>query len=250
MRTRQCPAGLLAWLIACCATTLPAQSPAAMKILTDLESGRLQGEIANRPGGAATVQAPPTQNAQPTSPQNIPTQRQLKTLGVTKQSLPDHSQSQCLDLKRLAEGQTGFVDYWQFEVMQIASPTEMVLKLPGQNIVPVLLANYPVADCSVGDRAKLVGQVQVIGTRPFAITGNKIFVIQFRSDEQAGSGDKPLRTWTDSTGKYKFEASFVELKSGVAKLQGQDGKVKEVPLTKLSPLDQTWVRDHLRSRKR
>lgn len=50
------------------------------------------------------------------------------------------------------------------------------------------------------------------------------------------------REWTDSTGKYKSEAEFIELKDGVVKLRMQTGVVKSVPLEKLSDADQEFAR--------
>jgi hypothetical protein len=49
-----------------------------------------------------------------------------------------------------------------------------------------------------------------------------------------------LRTWTDSSGKYRTEAELVEARGGVAYLK-RDGKVKPIPIAKLSTEDQRYV---------
>ncbi len=51
------------------------------------------------------------------------------------------------------------------------------------------------------------------------------------------------RTWTDSTGKYKVEASLVELKDGQVTLKKPDGQVVAIPLERLSEADQQFVRE-------
>ena len=49
------------------------------------------------------------------------------------------------------------------------------------------------------------------------------------------------REWTDSTGKYRYEAEFIELKDGNARLKLANGTTKSVPLEKLSPADQKFA---------
>jgi len=54
----------------------------------------------------------------------------------------------------------------------------------------------------------------------------------------SGGGSKKKRTWTDSTGKFKIDATFVELKDGKVKLTKDDGSEVSIPLEKLSGPDQ------------
>jgi hypothetical protein len=56
------------------------------------------------------------------------------------------------------------------------------------------------------------------------------------------------RTWTDSTGKYKIEAAFVEVKDGAVRLRRPDGRVVKLPLAKLSPADRRYVKEQLAAR--
>lgn len=54
---------------------------------------------------------------------------------------------------------------------------------------------------------------------------------------------KLLRTWVDATGKFKIEATFIELKENQVSLKKkQDGKVISLPLDKLSKADQDFVK--------
>ncbi|MEX0678036.1 MAG: tetratricopeptide repeat protein [Pirellulales bacterium] len=58
------------------------------------------------------------------------------------------------------------------------------------------------------------------------------------------------REWTDSTGKYKTEAEFIELQDGKVKLRRQNGTIKAVPLEKLSQADQEFARQSAAAQKK
>jgi len=51
----------------------------------------------------------------------------------------------------------------------------------------------------------------------------------------------PLRTWTDSTRKYKTEARFVALDGGKVRLRKADGSTISLPLERLSEADRKYV---------
>jgi hypothetical protein len=60
------------------------------------------------------------------------------------------------------------------------------------------------------------------------------------------SEEKPqqpeFRTWTDTTGKFKTDAVFVEFKDGIVQLKKRNGSVVSVPIEKLSTADQKNLR--------
>lgn len=58
-----------------------------------------------------------------------------------------------------------------------------------------------------------------------------------------------LRTWTDSTGKYKIEAEFVEILDGKVRLKDKDGKTVSLPLAKVSDADRAYLRELLKKRR-
>ncbi|BBO31690.1 SHD1 domain-containing protein [Lacipirellula parvula] len=57
------------------------------------------------------------------------------------------------------------------------------------------------------------------------------------------------RTWTDSTGKHKIEAEFVEIFEGKVKLKLPDGKMVSLSLAKLSREDQLHLKQVLKERR-
>ena len=50
-----------------------------------------------------------------------------------------------------------------------------------------------------------------------------------------------LRTWSDTTGKFRIEAELVSVEEGKVNLKKKDGEVVSVPLAKLSKADQEFV---------
>jgi hypothetical protein len=54
----------------------------------------------------------------------------------------------------------------------------------------------------------------------------------------AGAAAHELRTWTDSTGRHRVRARFVELSDGKVTLERENGKQLVIPLEKLSEEDQ------------
>ena len=57
------------------------------------------------------------------------------------------------------------------------------------------------------------------------------------------------RTWTDTTGKFKIEADFLEIVEGQVKLQRPDGKRVSLPLAKLSKDDQAFLKEEMKRRR-
>ncbi|MBM4091983.1 MAG: hypothetical protein FJ276_21510 [Planctomycetes bacterium] len=53
------------------------------------------------------------------------------------------------------------------------------------------------------------------------------------------------RKWTDSTGKYSVEADFVDCEDRKVRLKKPDGSVINVPMVKLSAVDQRYVKSRL-----
>lgn len=50
------------------------------------------------------------------------------------------------------------------------------------------------------------------------------------------------RTWMDATGQFKVEAELVEVKDGMAVLKRVDGRVVNVPISKLSEADRNYLK--------
>ncbi|MBW3598727.1 MAG: PQQ-binding-like beta-propeller repeat protein [Planctomycetes bacterium] len=58
-----------------------------------------------------------------------------------------------------------------------------------------------------------------------------------------------FRGWTDSTGRFQIQAALVNVKDGAAVLERNSGETVSVPLTRLSPEDQKFVREELARRR-
>lgn len=55
------------------------------------------------------------------------------------------------------------------------------------------------------------------------------------------------RIWTDSTGRHKTDADFVELKDGVVRLKKANGKIVFIPIERLSKADREFVKSQASS---
>jgi hypothetical protein len=64
------------------------------------------------------------------------------------------------------------------------------------------------------------------------------------ADKAAASptGEAEMRTWSDATGKFKFQGKFDKVDGDTVFLLDPDGKSMKIPLAKLSPADQDYVK--------
>ncbi len=54
---------------------------------------------------------------------------------------------------------------------------------------------------------------------------------------------RTLRTWTDATGRFKVQARFVRIDGDMVVVEDEQGQQRGVPLSRLSPPDQRYVRE-------
>ena len=67
--------------------------------------------------------------------------------------------------------------------------------------------------------------------------------VETPEETKKDSGDlAAIRTWSDATGSYKIEASFIELKNEKVRLKKADGSTVSIALEKLSKADQEFVK--------
>jgi hypothetical protein len=83
-----------------------------------------------------------------------------------------------------------------------------------------------------GSRTSVLGKMLIV----FAAFG-------FSAALYAAAGPDDIRTWTDSTGKFKVTAKFVRVSDGKVTLEREDGSQVEIPLEKLSEADRKTVAD-------
>ena len=68
-----------------------------------------------------------------------------------------------------------------------------------------------------------------------------VVAIALRAVGTSGAFGAEIRTWSDSTGRYKIKAKFVESADGKVTLEREDGTQAMIPLNKLSEADQKVV---------
>ena len=109
--------------------------------------------------------------------------------------------------------------------------------LPGNKVqVEALAWGKPNRDLTLSRRNLQLAPAEVDQpARPAATKGSSA-TVEIKS---------PMRTWTDKSGRFRIEASFVSEENGSVKLLRKDGKPATVPLDKLSEADQAFIRQML-----
>lgn len=109
--------------------------------------------------------------------------------------------------------------------------------LPGNKVqVEALAWGKPNRDVTLARRNLQLAPPEVDQpARPTADPGNTA-TVQIQS---------PMRTWTDKSGRFRIEATFVSEENGSIKLLRKDGKPATVPLDKLSDGDQAFIHQML-----
>jgi formylglycine-generating enzyme required for sulfatase activity len=79
-----------------------------------------------------------------------------------------------------------------------------------------------------------------------ATNGFRVMVVALESPTATTSPPQATRTWTDSTGKHRMEATLLDFDGKVVRLKRPDGKIVTVPLEKLSETDRKHVRPQTR----
>jgi len=79
---------------------------------------------------------------------------------------------------------------------------------------------------------------------PAALPGSTDTPTAGNTPAAAAESKDALRPWTDASGQHRTDATFVSMAEGQVRLRRRDGTVVTLPLEKLSPADQEWVRRH------
>ena len=171
-------------------------------------------------------------------------------------------QSGCLDPQQLRDKSIGYLEYWQFEVVQVIGENDLLLAMKNPDVPPIWFAGYSTKGLAVGDKVRLVGLVEVNGTKSYnAVSGamktvrivrlvsrEKLAKIEEDAKEQAELNTKAgeellFRTWTSASGKLSVEAKFVKFEKGRVHLEKRDGALLDINPADLSATD----RDHYRA---
>ena len=85
------------------------------------------------------------------------------------------------------------------------------------------------------------------GTKAEKIAREELAVIDNEDEvlDRTAGGDEPeesVRTWSDESGKFTIEATYVQQKQGFVQLRKQDGELLAVPISKLSQRDQDYLK--------
>ncbi|MEM1293725.1 MAG: SHD1 domain-containing protein [Verrucomicrobiota bacterium] len=74
-----------------------------------------------------------------------------------------------------------------------------------------------------------------------AFVGLLVLALTWNLSTTDARAEAEVRTWTDNTGKFTFEGTFVRSRGSEIMLKKVDGKLLRVPLSRLSREDQDYV---------
>jgi len=182
--------------------------------------------------------------------------RNSKKITVEKDT-PDEprKQGQCLQIPAdLEEGAIGYLDYWQFTVLNIVDDKNMLIVLGSKN--PIWLTDYPTANFADEDKVRISGPIIVEGTKEYeTVVGGKKTVRVIRLVDDAvktqmaeEQREKEFRYWKSADGKFSTNARLVDFADGMVILEKRDGKIIKVKPISLSREDQSSYRSILRDR--
>ncbi len=199
--------------------------------------------------------------------------------------LPDEprGQEQCLPPPdQLRDKTLGYLEYWQFEVMQVVGPNDVLLQMDNPSMPPIWLTGYATNALADGEKVRLVGLIEVTGTKAYeSVAGARktVRVVQFVTAEKSAAfeaaaeaeaeaertageaaakakaeaeriaaEDKLFRTWKSANGKFSVEAMFVKFEKGRVYLEKRNGTSINVSPSDLSKADVDFYRGELRNR--
>jgi hypothetical protein len=137
----------------------------------------------------------------------------------------------------LAKSRERFSGFEAVEVKEIHERNEVSVQSVGGHgrveRVNVSLLRYP------PDTVQQPVDIRPVPRTRRAAPNPKVVVNEPEGMEEADSEFEmdAIRTWTDKTGKFKIEASFLAIKDGKLRLKSADNKTIEVPLAALSEKD-------------
>lgn len=161
--------------------------------------------------------------------------------------------------KDLKEGQVVDQAYWNFEVLDIIGPNQVLLILGNSTVI--LLDGHPTEGLVTDQSVRLVGPVRVSGTYTYlSQTGQESVrklkflsaqeVSEIRKAEEEAEEAKLYREFTDATGNFKFVGKFVDYRSGeVQFIRKEDQKPISVKLSLLSADDRKWIAEEVKARR-
>lgn len=193
--------------------------------------------------------------------------------------------NKCMAPESLRESTIGYLDYYQFKVLQVQGDNDMLLSL-GSDVI-LWLEKYPTKDLVDGAQVRLVGPVEVWGTKTYktAFGSRTVRVIRMASAEKAKAyedgkaeaireaaeakekaeaakaeakklaaeraameaEEKKYTSWFSSDGRFSVVAKFVGFENGRVQLQKKDGTKLSIQPTQLSNQSKERYRELLKS---
>jgi hypothetical protein len=171
--------------------------------------------------------------------------RRAATSGIARTKLSDRATSEALlvaiaketndDARRAMEYVFRALGYMQAELQRTQVEEEAELRVWHDESGKVFTGNLRFVDVRGG-----IVTLENAERKKFPVPMNKLEKAEQEYIRQRDA--KNFRTWQTATGQFTVEAKFIQLRDGVVTLAKKDGAEVDVPLERLSLIDQYYVR--------
>jgi hypothetical protein len=143
-----------------------------------------------------------------------------------------------MDPDTMTTGNRGLLTYWAYRVSSIVDENNCILTL-GNNST-IWLEAYPTADLVTDQSVRLIGPVEVTGTKEYQTVlgaSRKVRSVRFLRPEEvppdlfaAAPTSEPEFTVFHSTAGTTVEAKFIKYVAGLVHIETKDGRVLQLKL--------------------
>lgn len=198
--------------------------------------------------------------------------KNTKKLTIQKQ-IPAKPHQQDLDPEFLKDDSFGYLEWYEFHVLQVLSANEVLLNMQNPDVPIICLTDCETKGLVDDEKVRLAGPMEVCGSKSYStVTGAKktVRMIRFLTEDQLkarkaqhelemkakreaeeraeearrkAAEEKLFRKWTSSDKKHSIEAKFLRYEKGLVYLEQRNGKVRTVKLTRLTKDDQQYCRE-------
>jgi hypothetical protein len=190
--------------------------------------------------------------------------------------IPKDPPVQRTDPESLEVGVLGHLEYWHMTVLQVIGPRDALLAFGTPRFPTLWLEDYPTTGLADRDSVRLVGLVEVTGTKtytsasgaPRTVRTVRLVTPERQAELDAAKAAKEAakkaqqyaieaakkakldaieaakrRTWTSADGRFDVAAKYLSYIGGVVTLERDDGQTISVRIEQLSEDDQGFIRE-------
>ncbi len=155
--------------------------------------------------------------------------------------------NRCLDPSTLEQGQKGYLEYWQFHVLQVVDSKNVMIAMNNPKVPAIWIADYDTGHLVDGESVRVVGPVVVGETKTFpSQRGSSATVRVVRLTDKTTLDNVELseiRTWKLADSSGTIDGRYIKQAKGKVTLQSNDGELHEIEMKSFTKADRNWLVD-------